>query len=370
MGKSGQVTIAVVDNLPEGGAKRVVFEQIKWLANNFRVDYYTNQLASIFEVESYVDRLVRLPLTLPEIEGIGRIGRELAVLTGLLKDYQKIASLIKSSRAKVVICHPCRYTQAPMLLNLNTGAAKVYYLHEWLRLVYEPELFPLSPLPYLKRSYEWWRRRYLARIDYQNTQAADQLVTTSKFNQNNIWQAYKRESQIIFPGVDRRMFCPAKEPKRKYFLFVGNRDSVDGYDWLESARQQAPMALRIKVVALNRGKFSLSDQEMIASYQQAAAVLCLARNEPFGMTVVEAAACQTPVIARAEGGYVETVGKMKSGILLPDSSSRSLVEAMMRLSLDRQELEAFGRRGREGSKQFTWKKHGLGLLRLAKRWVE
>ena len=47
--------IAVVDNLPEGGAKRVVFEQIKQLANNHQIYYFTNQTESIFPFSKYTE---------------------------------------------------------------------------------------------------------------------------------------------------------------------------------------------------------------------------------------------------------------------------------------------------------------------------
>jgi hypothetical protein len=61
--------IAVVDNLPEGGAKRVVYEQIKGLSHNHQIDYYTNKISSSYPFDKFVDNLYRFDLALPDLSG-------------------------------------------------------------------------------------------------------------------------------------------------------------------------------------------------------------------------------------------------------------------------------------------------------------
>ena len=45
-------------------------------------------------------------------------------------------------------------------------------------------------------------------------------------------------------------------------------------------------------------------------------MICLGRNEPFGLIPLEAAACGVPVVALKEGGYPETIIDGKSGYLV------------------------------------------------------
>ena len=105
--------IAVVDNLPEGGAKRVVFEQIKGLSSDFEIDYYTNELRSAFLFEKYCN-VYRFDLKLDESSGILRPLKELSLFK-LAGVYKKIAKTVNQSEAKSVIVHPCQITQAPFI---------------------------------------------------------------------------------------------------------------------------------------------------------------------------------------------------------------------------------------------------------------
>ena len=58
------MNIVVWDDLPEGGAKRVVFEQIKGLSVFGRVTYITNQVQSRFDFGKYADIVYRLDMGL------------------------------------------------------------------------------------------------------------------------------------------------------------------------------------------------------------------------------------------------------------------------------------------------------------------
>ena len=59
--------------------------------------------------------------------------------------------------------------------------------------------------------------------------------------------------------------------------------------------------------------------------------MALAKDEDFGMTVVEAQAARTPVIAFNGGGFKESVINNVTGILINEISEKSLKEAVKKI---------------------------------------
>ena len=72
----------------------------------------------------------------------------------------------------------------------------------------------------------------------------------------------------------------------------------------------------------------VSDEELVNLYSGAKAFLATARDEDFGMTVVEAQLCGIPVIAYKSGGYLETVIDGATGIFFNDYPIQGLKEAL------------------------------------------
>ena len=75
----------------------------------------------------------------------------------------------------------------------------------------------------------------------------------------------------------------------------------------------------------------VSDEELIKLYAGAKAFLATAKDEDFGMTVVEAQLAGTPVIAYRGGGYLETVIEGKTGVFFDEYSVRGLKKAISSL---------------------------------------
>jgi glycosyltransferase involved in cell wall biosynthesis len=71
--------------------------------------------------------------------------------------------------------------------------------------------------------------------------------------------------------------------------------------------------------------------ELIDLYSRCKGVLCTSKEEDFGLSAVEAFASGKPVIANAEGGYLETVIPGQTGILLPRLDKEDLRRAIVTL---------------------------------------
>jgi len=89
----------------------------------------------------------------------------------------------------------------------------------------------------------------------------------------------------------------------------------------------------------------VSDSELVELYAGAKGFIALARDEDFGMTVVEAMSCGTPVLAYNGGGYRETVIDHKypsipvsqfssgaqTGVLINNTDAESVGEGIKRI---------------------------------------
>jgi glycosyltransferase involved in cell wall biosynthesis len=84
-------------------------------------------------------------------------------------------------------------------------------------------------------------------------------------------------------------------------------------------------------------------------------------DEPFGMPIVEAMACQVPVIATRSGGITEIVEAGRSGVLVEPDNAPALAEAIVRLLENGALRKAMGESGRERPLSFFL---GNGLLKI------
>jgi glycosyltransferase involved in cell wall biosynthesis len=84
----------------------------------------------------------------------------------------------------------------------------------------------------------------------------------------------------------------------------------------------------------------VSREEVRQLYSHAAVFCCPSVYEPFGIINLEAAACETPVVASAVGGIPEVVVDGETGLLVP--VELSLADPMRPVDADRFELNLAG----------------------------
>ena len=75
----------------------------------------------------------------------------------------------------------------------------------------------------------------------------------------------------------------------------------------------------------------VGDGELYKLYAGAAGFIALARDEDFGMTVVEAQAAGTPVLAFRGGGLLETVIENTTGVFVDKLETSEIVKAMKKI---------------------------------------
>ena len=137
----------------------------------------------------------------------------------------------------------------------------------------------------------------------------DAFITNSRNSAKRIAKYYRRDAEVITPGIDSSRFTIETE-KDTYYFAVGRTIPYKRFDLLVDAFNANGKSLVIATSTENQllkdlmkrsksnitWKIGASHDEKIRLFQRARAFLFPA-NEDFGMTPIEAMLCGTPVIA-------------------------------------------------------------------------
>jgi glycosyltransferase involved in cell wall biosynthesis len=183
-------------------------------------------------------------------------------------------------------------------------------------------------------------RPYLQRWDRNTAKRVDTFLCNSDNIRKKILEYYGRESQVIYPPVDLTRFKPG-DTKTGYYLMVGAFAPNKRVDLAVEAFNQLKLPLKIsgsgqdeehcRSIAGANIEFlgTLSNEKLLELYQQARA-LVFPGEDDFGITPLESQACNTPVIAFASGGALETVTE-QTGVFFAEQNVEALIEAVEKM---------------------------------------
>lgn len=179
--------------------------------------------------------------------------------------------------------------------------------------------------------------------DVISANQVDYFIANSRWTAQRIWRCYRREAKVIYPPVNLDRFTYKEEkddfyvtvsrlvPYKKVSLIVEafnrlgrNLVVIGGGGDLEYLRSIAKPNVQI----LGR-----QSDAVVEDYLARAKAYVYAGCEDFGIVLVEAQACGTPVIAFGRGGAAEIVRDARhveigTGILFEQQSLESLIEAV------------------------------------------
>jgi glycosyltransferase involved in cell wall biosynthesis len=190
----------------------------------------------------------------------------------------------------------------------------------------------------------------------------DQVVTYSEFMRNQIvkWYGVKREKIAVIPnGVNLKKFSNnigkiflEGDPAVLYVGYLSKFKSVDLLICaLPKIRLQLPN-LRLHIVGHGNQSYlqllakEKNVEEMVVFHGQASpedtpryyksADFCVfpSTRDSFGLTLLEAMASGTPVIASNRGGTPEVIAQGKNGILFDPDDPNALAEAILSMGQD------------------------------------
>ena len=233
-----------------------------------------------------------------------------------------------------------------------TGPDQVHisYVHSPMRYAWDMQhqyLKQAALTTGLKGAYARWLFSRLRAWDVSTAHHVDHFLTNSNYIARRIQKAYRRKATVIYPPVDINRFTPRADKDDFYLLacrFVPYKRAeivVESFAGQPGRRLvvvgDGPENGRVRAAA--RGARNIEfigtvPQVRLVDLMQRARALVYAGEEDFGITLVEAQACGTPVIAYGRGGAAEIVVPEKSehptGVLFNRQEADDIAAAVQR----------------------------------------
>lgn len=267
---------------------------------------------------------------------------------------------------------------------------KVVMIHDMAYLAY-PETVNKKTLYMLKLNVK------------KSCKAADRIITISQFSKQEIIKYLgvdDRKIEVMPVGVDFNTFKICKDSKvidsvkkkygidGSYFLYLGTLEPrknivrmIDAYAMLKRENESVPKF----VIAGRKGwmydeifervkKYGIEKDVIFTGYVEenevpllmngAEAFLFVSLYEGFGMPILEAMACGTPVITSNTASMPEVIGDC--GILVNPLSPEEIKNGMKRIIENKFEADDMAKRALERSKCFTWENAAKKVLSVFK----
>jgi glycosyltransferase involved in cell wall biosynthesis len=184
---------------------------------------------------------------------------------------------------------------------------------------------------------------YMRNWDIRTSNSVDHFIANSAFIARRINKVYHRDSHVIFPPVDVEAF-QLREEKEDFYLTASRMVPYKKIDLIVEAFAKMPER---KLIVIGDGPdmrkihSKATPNIEIMGYQpfsvlqdkmQRAKAFVFAAEEDFGISVVEAQACGTPVIAYGKGGALETVldgsHPRPTGLFFDEQTTDAIIDAV------------------------------------------
>jgi glycosyltransferase involved in cell wall biosynthesis len=202
---------------------------------------------------------------------------------------------------------------------------------------------------------------YLRRIDRDAAARVDGFAANSSAVRDRIQRFYGRDAEVIHPPVDLDDLRADAAVEEGHFLWVHRLVSYKRPELVVEAFRGLPFRLTMVGVGpleatlrrnlpVNVELLSWIDRKQLAGLYARASGFVHVGEEDFGITMVEALASGTPVVALARGGSRDIVRDGIDGILLEQATLPTLRAAIARVAAESWDRRALAARAEEFSR--------------------
>ncbi|MBB3174646.1 glycosyltransferase involved in cell wall biosynthesis [Endobacter medicaginis] len=202
----------------------------------------------------------------------------------------------------------------------------------------------------LRSLYARWLLHRLRGFDVRSANGVDLFIANSRYIARRIRKAYRRDAEVVAPPVDVQRFQPGHDTRRDYVV-VSRMVPYKRVDLVVEAFRGLPDRRllvigdgteREKIAALASGAPNiellgrLPQDALLRTLQQARAFV-FAAEEDFGIAMVEAQACGTPLIVYGRGGAADIIDPdagPPTGVLFDEQTPEAIRNAVWRFERD------------------------------------
>ena len=354
--------IAVFHNLPSGGAKRALYNNINYLVKDHEVDVYVPSTANedYLPLKDVVDNIKIFPVKYTGIGYLSSLIKHYFLYKVSLSDLEKtqkyMAEVVNNGDYDVVYCEQDRYTMAPFFLKY-IKKPNVYYCEQPVNFRNEvSKMLNKKVGLYHKNLIETLHLsvygRRMINTDKKYSNYSNYILTNSYFSSECLMQSYGINSFVSYLGVDTNLFKQYDVIKENFVLSVGQCIPEKGFDFIIKSLSKIDSNIRPEFIIISDQGFDdwrnylkelanklgvklkilsmIDEDELVLLHNKARLLVYAPYLEPFGLVPLEAMSCGTPVVAVKEGGIRESIIDNKTGILT-DRDEDCFANAMVKL---------------------------------------
>lgn len=229
------------------------------------------------------------------------------------------------------------------------------------------------------------------RVKEKELKCADYIITLSNLVRESLVNYGISENKIYLAnlGFDPDKFI-LKETYRKVgtfkLLYVGAITSRKGIRLLLEAYRELNLKNSEVIIIGGKGNDSgflkkydgmfkyipyLNHEQLVPYYQDADVFVFPSYLDSWGMVVIEAMACGTPVIVSEDTGSKEAVADGENGFIIPVEDVGALKERILFFYNSRDKIECFGRNARKQAENYTWENYRKKIREIIEEiWIK
>lgn len=256
---------------------------------------------------------------------------------------------------------------------------------------------------FLEAHHQFPQRLYLNWSTLFSVRSASQIIAVSKSTKSDLVSKLRVDAKkinVVYEGIDRSYFFPRSETEinrvkgvyginKPYFLFVGTvqpRKNIERlieafsllktnkinlviagkpgwlYDDIYNAPKRLGIADKVNFLGFVEG------EDLPALYSGALAFVYPSLYEGFGLPLLEAMACNTPVVASKSSSIPEVVGK--SGLLFNPTNINEIAESLRKIASGRTLRGKLIGSSQEELSRFDWDKTAQETVKVFEKVYE